>query len=120
MNSMQGMWQVVNTLQLFYLMQLFSFEYPSNVVFFSKPFDTFTVNLPALASITESSFSKIGLDYNLLDHPPLSEKFEEYDHESTSILVEAADTIFLCCCFILLWLFLSIMKFVSSMCNMEW
>ena len=117
---MQGMWQVVNTIQLFYMMQLFAFEYPANIVFFAKPFDTFSLNLPMFKSVTESSFTLVGLDYGLLDHPPLTEKFEEYDHESTSILVEAADTIFICFCFIVLLVVLLIQKFIFATCNLKW
>ena len=90
---MQGMWQILNTIQLFYLLLLFNYSYPGNVLFFVKPFDTATINVPVFSSAMEWCLDFSGLDLGMLNHPPLNEKFEEYGHDSTSVLFEAADTI---------------------------
>ena len=50
---MQCMWQVINTIQLVYLVQLFSFDYPPVVVFFIKPFDSVVANVPFLADFVQ-------------------------------------------------------------------
>ena len=117
MSSMQGMWQIVNTIQLFYLLQLLNFEYPTNLLFFVKPFDTVCANLPLLSSLTFDLFSWAGIDFDMLDHPPLNDKFEEYNHESTSVLIEAADTICILCLAVLLFILLLLLKMLGKACD---
>ena len=114
---MQGMWQIVNTIQLFYLLQLLNFAYPTNLLYFVKPFDTVCANIPLLSSLTFDLFGSAGIDFDLLDHPPLNDKFAEYNHESTSVLIEAADTICIMLLGLLAFLFLLLLKLCSTTCN---
>ena len=96
---------------------LFNYNYPPIIIFFVQPFDSALGNVPLLANITEEVLSQSGLDYSLLDHPPLNEKFEEYEHESTSILIEAADTIFLFFLICAAFLCLVILRLLFSCCS---